>query len=223
MTHSPVPGAHLLVMAKAPVAGTVKTRLSPPCSPEEAAAVAEASLADTLEAVAACGADRKVVALDGEAGPWLPPGLEVMVQRGVTFAARLVNAWADVGGTGVQIGMDTPQVGSGELDALLALLDQGTGRRAVLGPAVDGGWWAIGLPALAVGDHRAVFEGVATSTSRTGADQQRRLRRLGFEVVLAGRRRDIDTISDLAEVAAEIPRSRTAAVARHLARVPVAG
>ncbi len=207
---------HLLVMAKAPVAGAVKTRLCPPCSPEEAAAVAEAALADTLDAVAACGAGRKVVALDGDIGPWLPPGLDVVPQRGATFATRLANAWTDTGGAGVQIGMDTPQVGPAELDELLALLAGGTERRAVLAPAVDGGWWAIGLPALAQGGHGAVFEGVAMSTSRTGQDQRRRLRRLGFEVVLAGLRRDIDTVADLVEVAAEIPTSRTSAVCGRL-------
>src|SRR5262249_3936520 len=55
--------SHVLVMAKAPVPGRVKTRLCPPCTPTEAAALAEAALADTLDAVAACHADRFVVAL----------------------------------------------------------------------------------------------------------------------------------------------------------------
>lgn len=216
-------GAHLLVMAKAPVAGAVKTRLCPPCSVEEAATVAEAALADTLDAVAASGAGRKLVALDGRVGPWLPPGLKVIPQRGTTFARRLANAWADTGGAGVQIGMDTPQVGPDELDALLALLDGGTAPRAVLGPALDGGWWAIGLPALAEGGHGAVFDGVAMSTSRTGDHQAQRLRRLGYDVAWGGLRRDIDTVADLIDVAGEIPDSRTAAVARRLglAGVPV--
>ena len=206
----------LLVMAKAPVAGAAKTRLCPPCSPEEAALVAEAALADTLEAVAACSASRKVVALDGPVGPWLAPGLEVIPQRGTTFTERLANAWSDLGGAGVQIGMDTPQVGPAELDDLLRLLGEGTERQAVLGPAVDGGWWAIGLPMLATGRHGAVFEGVAMSTASTGTEQQRRLRSLGFDVALAPRRRDIDTVADLAEVAAEIPSSRTATAYRLL-------
>ena len=64
---------NLLVMAKAPVAGRVKTRLCPPCTPAEAAAIAEAALADTLDAVAACGAGRRIVALDGEPGPGCRP------------------------------------------------------------------------------------------------------------------------------------------------------
>lgn len=207
---------HVLVMVKAPVAGTVKTRLCPPCTPDEAATVAEAALADTLDAVAACGAVRKIVALDGPLGPWLPAGLEVIPQRGTGFARRLAHAWADTGGPGIQIGMDTPQVGPDELDSLLALLTQGSDRRAVLGPAADGGWWAIGLPGLSDAGHVEVFEGVAMSTARTGEDQQERLRRLGFDVVLGGIHRDIDTAADLVEVAAEIPDSRTAAVALHL-------
>ncbi len=178
--------------------------------------VAEACLADTLDAVAACGAPRKIVALDGEVGAWLPPGLEVIAQRGETFAERLAHAWAQTGGPGIQIGMDTPQVGAGELDALLAMLATSTGLRAVLGPAADGGWWAIGLPGLAPGDPEAVFTGVATSTARTGADQLRRLRRLGYDVALARRHRDIDQVEDLWHVAADIPASRTAAVARRL-------
>ncbi|HEY2637380.1 MAG TPA: glycosyltransferase, partial [Solirubrobacteraceae bacterium] len=81
-------------MAKAPVAGLVKTRLCPPLSPEEAAAVAEAALADTLAAVGACRADRKIIALDGRPGPWLPEGFDVVPQTGRGLALRLANAWA---------------------------------------------------------------------------------------------------------------------------------
>ena len=88
--------SHVLVLAKAPLAGKVKTRLCPPYTIEEAAAIAEAALADTLEAVARCQADREVIALDGPPGPWLPPGFELLAQRGQRFDARLANAWSDV-------------------------------------------------------------------------------------------------------------------------------
>ena len=70
--------AHVLVMAKAPVPGRVKTRLCPPCTPDEAAAITEAALADTLAAVARCGAGRRIIALDGAPGPWLPARFEVI-------------------------------------------------------------------------------------------------------------------------------------------------
>jgi hypothetical protein len=208
-------GAHLLVMAKSPRPGFVKTRLCPPLSPDEAAAVAAGALADTLDAVAACGAARKIVALDGAPGPWLPPGFEVIAQRGAAFDERLANAWSDAGGPGIQIGMDTPQITAADLDRLLALVT-GAGprrRRAVLAPAEDGGWWAIGLPG---GDPRPVFAGVPMSTPWTGAAQARRLRGLGYEVVSGPIRRDIDTVADLAHVAAAAPSTRTARLAAEL-------
>src|SRR4051812_23023435 len=107
----------LLVMAKAPVPGRVKTRLCPPCDPVQAAAIAEAALADTLDAVAGCGVERRLLALDGEPGDWLPAGFEVVPQVGASFAARLAAAWTEVDGPGLQIGMDTPQVAATSLDA----------------------------------------------------------------------------------------------------------
>ena len=204
---------HVLVMAKAPVPGRVKTRLCPPLSPEVAADVAAAALADTLDAVAACGAERKVVALDGAPGPWLPAGFEVILQRGERFDERLANAWADAGGPGVQIGMDTPQVTASDLDGLLAVVTDAPTRRAVLGPAEDGGWWAIGLPGR---EPHAVFRGVPMSSPETGAAQRRRLHHLGYDVVAGPVRRDIDTAADLAVVAATAPATRTGRLARHL-------
>ena len=202
-------GAHVLVMAKAPVAGRVKTRLSPPCSLEEAAALAEAALADTLAAVADSGADRRIVALDGVPGPWLPPGFEVVPQCGGPFAGRLAHAWAAAGGPGVQIGMDTPQVTGARLDEALAALDR---TPAALGHAVDGGWWAIGLRR----PEPAVFLGVPMSTGRTGRMQEARLRSLGHDVTRLPDLVDFDTVGDLAAVVRAAPSSRTALVAAEL-------
>jgi glycosyltransferase A (GT-A) superfamily protein (DUF2064 family) len=203
---------HVLVMAKSPVPGRVKTRLCPALTASEAAAVATAALADTLDAVMACGADRKIVALDGEPGPWLPPGIEVIEQHGSNLTERLANAWSVAGGGGVQIGMDTPQAGPKALDDLLAVLD-GPGRRAVLGPAFDGGWWAIGWSGT---DPEAVFAGIPTSTSDTGERQRRRLLALGFDVTLARTLRDIDAVDDLLAVANDVPGTRTARIAADL-------
>jgi uncharacterized protein len=204
---------HVLVLAKSPRPGRVKTRLCPPCSPEQAAAVAAASLADTLEAVAACGATRRVVALDGPPGPWLPPGFSVIPQRGWDFNHRLANAWADTGGPGIQIGMDTPQVAAAELDVLLAAIDGGGPHRAVLGHALDGGWWVIGWRRA---DPRGVFRGVPMSVPTTGRAQETRLRALGFDVLRAAPRQDIDTVADLAAIARVAPHLRTAHLARRL-------
>ena len=193
----------LIVIAKAPVAGRVKTRLCPPCTPAEAAALAEAALRDTLAAMAATPARRRVVALDGPAGDWLPDGFEVVEQRGNGLAERLAGAFADVGGPGLLVGMDTPQVTSGLLAAGLRRLDE---VDAVLGRSADGGYWAIGLRAS---DAR-VFAGVAMSTPRTGAAQLARLRALGLQVAELPTLIDVDTIADARAVAAGAPHTRFA-------------
>jgi glycosyltransferase A (GT-A) superfamily protein (DUF2064 family) len=86
----------------------------------------------------------------------------------------------------------------------------------VLGPALDGGWWLIGWRRA---EPRAVFEGIPMSSARTGRAQEDRLRALGFAVHRARPKRDIDTVEDLAAVAAAHPHLRTAAVAA--LRVPL--
>lgn len=214
MAHPPVarprparPGAaHLLVMAKSPVPGRVKTRLCPPLTPAQAAGVAAAALADTLDAVSRCGADRRILALDGPPGDWIPPGFEVFPQRGSTFAERLAAAWADAGGPGLQIGMDTPQVGAELLDEGLERLFRGPAD-AVLGPAPDGGWWALGRRAHLGQD---AFAGVPMSTAGTCAAQLARLEEIGHRVDLLPARRDVDRAADAAAVARHRPDLRFA-------------
>src|SRR5690242_13674278 len=76
----PAADVTLLVIAKEPLPGRVKTRLTPPYSPREAAELAAAALGDTLEAVRATPARRRVLVLDGRPGPWLPAGFEVVPQ-----------------------------------------------------------------------------------------------------------------------------------------------
>lgn len=133
----------LLVVAKQPVPGRVKTRLCPPCTPNQAAAVAHAALADTLETVAATPARRRVLVLAGESPR--PDGFTIMAQRGDGLAQRLVNGYLDSRLPGVPsllIGMDTPQVSTADLSAAGQRLGSAD---AVLGLAYDGGWWALGL------------------------------------------------------------------------------
>jgi glycosyltransferase A (GT-A) superfamily protein (DUF2064 family) len=202
-------------MAKAPESGRVKTRLCPPCSPEQAAQVAEAALATTLAAIAASRASRRIVALAGPPGPWLPPGFEVLLQRGDGFAQRLANAWADAGTGGIQIGMDTPQVSPADLDATLDTL-AAPRTDAVLGPAHDGGWWAIGLRYPPTAAHE-LFRGVPMSTPVTGAAQLARLRRLGLRVTVVGRHRDVDSWADATAVADTIPATPFAEAVRGVA------
>jgi hypothetical protein len=79
----------LIVLAKAPMPGRVKTRLVPPYTYRQAAALAEAALADTLDAALASRAEQVVIALDGRPGPWLPEGCHLIPQRGDALDERL--------------------------------------------------------------------------------------------------------------------------------------
>jgi glycosyltransferase A (GT-A) superfamily protein (DUF2064 family) len=199
----------LIVLAKEPVPGRVKTRLMPPCDPAEAAAIATAALVDTLSAACSSGADRVLVALDGEPGPWCPPGVVVVDQGQGPLADRLATAWSATGGPALQVGMDTPQVGAVDLDRAMARLVDGSGQ-AVLGPAEDGGWWALGLRR----PHRAAFRGIPMSRPDTGQRQLARLRRLGLRPALLAVERDVDTWADALAVAAQAPGSAFAAAVR---------
>ncbi len=194
----------LLVIAKAPVPGRVKTRLTPPCSPEQAAALARAALEDTFAAASAARrAGRRVVVLDGEPGPWLPPGFEVIPQRGDGLAERLAAAFEDVGEPAFLVGMDTPQVTPELLDAGLYAVENGD---SAFGAALDGGYWCIGLRT----PDAAVFAGVPMSSARTGAVQRARMTMLGLSPGILPPLRDVDTFDDALAVAAEAPDTRFA-------------
>lgn len=186
--------ATLVVIAKAPVAGRSKTRLCPPCTPAQAAALAEAALRDTLDAVSGCSAPRRVIALDGDPGPWLPSGYELIPQRGDGLGERLASATADAGGPLLIVGMDTPQLTAERLDTALETLN---GADVVIGPAPDGGYWSIGLH----DGNPAVFDGVPMSTTHTLAAQRTRVAALGLECVDLETLRDVDTFADAQVVA----------------------
>jgi hypothetical protein len=196
-------------MAKEPVPGRVKTRLVPPCTPWQAAALAEAALADTLHAVLAAPACRRVLVLDGEPGPWLPPGFDVVPQCGGGLDERLAAAFAAAPGPALLIGMDTPQLTPGLLAVDWEAAD------AWFGPAVDGGFWGLGLRR----PDAALVRGVPMSTADTGAVQRARLHAAGLRVAELPRLRDVDTAADAVAVACQAPRSRFAARARELAPV----
>ena len=202
---------HLVAFVKAPRLGRVKTRLCPPCTPEQAAALAEAALADTLEAAAATPCAGRILVLDGAPGEWLPKGFEVVPQRGDGLSERLAAAFAPCTAPTLLIGMDTPQVDPELLGEALAELER-PGADAVLGLAEDGGYWAIGLRR----PDPAAFEGVPMSSPRTGAAQLARLHRLGLRVRELPRLRDVDYLEDAHTVAAQRPRG---AFARELRRL----
>ncbi len=202
----------LLVIAKAPVPGRVKTRLCPPCTPVQAAHIAAAALADTLTAASATPATRHTIVHCGQYEP--PPGWHRVPQRGEGLAARLANGFADTAmpaTASLLIGMDTPQV----IPSLLATVADGLEMHdAVLGPAEDGGWWALALRDPA--DAEALRD-VPMSTVDTGRLTAAALRARGLRVGYGPTLRDVDTESDARHVADLCPHGRFAtAVRQHL-------
>jgi uncharacterized protein len=201
-----VQGVALIVIAKQPLPGRAKTRLSPPCSPRQAAAIAEAALGDTLDVVERTPAGRRVLVFEGDARRWRRDGFEVIPQRGAGLGERLAAAFEDVQSPALLVGMDTPQLTTRLLlDGIEAL--QNPAIDAVLGPALDGGYWSIGLKRASCD----VFADVPMSVTTTLAEQRARIDSLGMRLHEQPPLRDVDTIEDARAVARDAPWSRLAA------------
>ncbi len=200
---STVPVA-VLVVAKAPVPGQAKTRLAATVGDQLAAGIAAAALLDTLDAVAAAPVAARVVALTGELDAAASEAeircrlasFTVVNQRGTDFADRLANAHADAadGYPVLQIGMDTPQVTA---DLLADCGRQLCASPAVLGPARDGGWWALGVHTPATAE---CLRNVPMSQPDTGALTLKALQRNGIEVKLVQELADFDVVEDVGVV-----------------------
>jgi uncharacterized protein len=203
----------VIVLAKQPLPGGAKTRLTPPLRPDEAARVAAAALADTLAAAAAVDAAAHLLAFAGDPAGWLPAGWRVADQPGGGLDTRIVAAFAavDPGRSAVLIGMDTPQFRPEQLSAFdPARYD------ACLGLATDGGYWAIGFadPAAAP----STISGVPMSTAGTGSIQLARLRRSGLRVQLLDELSDFDTFDAACALVDQAPDGAFAATMRELCR-----
>ncbi len=195
----------LLVIAKEPLPGRAKTRLTPPCSVAQAARLARASLLDTIDVVARTPAARKVLVFEGDARRWRRKGFELIPQRGVGLAERLAAAFDDVDSPALLVGMDTPQLTPPLLlEGMRALTDPDVD--AVLGPALDGGYWSVGLTTPVSG----AFRGVPMSCDSTLTKQRARLTELGLRVHEQPLLRDVDTIEDARAVAYAAPCTRFA-------------
>ena len=208
----PIRATQVLVITKAPLPGRSKTRLSPPCTPEQAAGIAAAAVGDTLDAVRAAPVSGRVVALDGPTGSLELDGFAVVPQCEGDLGTRLAAAFADAMPHGdvptLLIGMDTPQVTPELLDRCAAVLEAGGPGTAVLGTAPDGGWWALGLHCAAPA---SVLADVPMSREDTAVRTRAALQAVGLTVVDLPELTDIDHFPDALSVAAVCPPgSRTA-------------
>ena len=197
----------LCIMAKAPEAGRVKTRLCPPLSPDDAAELYRCFLLDKIAQVReVAGAEPVLAYAPAQAAAVfeaLAPGFTLLPQRGADLTARLVAVCAELFRNGcdaaIMIDSDTPTLPTARLERAVAFMSGG-GHDLVLGPSEDGGYYLIGLRR----PHPELFEGMRWSTPTVLEETLRRARALGLSVDHAAAWYDVDTAADLARLQADL-------------------
>jgi hypothetical protein len=194
------PDSALIIFAKAPIPGQVKTRLCPPLSPDEAASLHGSIVLDMLER------SRSLPSMDRFVACFPSPdhvffkileerhGVRLLAQAGEDLGARMAGALDDVFARGYRralvIGTDLPTLPGSVFGEAFRLLDA---HDLVLGPARDGGYYLIGLRKPAP----ELFAGIPWSTDRVLALTQSKASAAGLKTALLPVRRDVDTLDDL--------------------------
>jgi rSAM/selenodomain-associated transferase 1 len=211
----------VLIVAKAPVPGRAKTRLVPPLTAKQAAALQEALLLDTLEACRAEARDTAILHPDPSDAPTLArlvgPDVPLVLQegRGLGDALRLGMARRLAGGPTALISSDIPGLPPGSITRAFTLLET-EGRDVVLGPALDGGYWLIAMR----DPSDAPFDAIPWSTPAACAVTVERCQEAGLVVATIDTWRDVDTPVDLAFLLRDmddLPAPRTIRTLRALA------
>lgn len=195
----------LIIFAKAPIAGQVKTRLCPPLTPDEAASLHGSFVLDTLERSKTAIAkhrlplDRYLACAPSARHVFFKileerHGVKLLDQTGEDLGARMAHAYSTVFSSGYKqvllVGTDVPSLPLETYrDALAVLAD----HDLVLGPACDGGYYLVGLKRPAP----ELFADIPWSTDRVLDLTRQKADRLGFKTGLLPAHRDIDTIDDL--------------------------
>jgi hypothetical protein len=201
----------LAVMTKAPRAGRVKTRLTPPLTPAEAAELNICFLRDTAGVIAEVAEQGKArgIGVYTPAGAEeayqgiLPPDFDLVLQRGDGFDERLICAAEDLLRIGFEsvclIDSDSPTVPASAFARAVEILAR-PGDRVVLGPSDDGGYYLIGLKKV----HREVFQTIDWSTERVLEQTVSRARDAGLPVELLTTWYDVDDRVTLARLCHEL-------------------
>jgi rSAM/selenodomain-associated transferase 1 len=199
----------LSVMTKAPRAGKVKTRLTPPLTPEEAAALNICFLRDTTTAISSVGGNARGIGVYtpiGEEEAYadiLPADLELVPQRGDGFGERLILAAADLFQIGFAsvclIDSDSPTVPQHAYSDAVRILAE-PGDRVLFGPSDDGGYYLIGMKQL----HRRLFEEIDWSTERVAEQTIARANEVGLAVELLPTWYDVDDRATLRRLCNEL-------------------
>lgn len=211
----PASSIGIAVMAKASMPGLTKTRLVPPLTYDEAAALNTAFLQDMTDTMLrAAGRAAPHAGIAGYAA-YGPPGSEEFFRRNFPESIGLIEAWlphfgdclyhtiCTILGRGhagaVVLNADSPTLPAALLNETAEMLAR-PGDRAVLGPSSDGGYYLLGLNAA----HRRMFEGIAWSTARVAEQTRERARELGLELHVLPEWYDVDDVATLRRLHAEL-------------------
>lgn len=195
----------LIIFAKAPIPGQVKTRLCPPLTPDEAASLHGSFVLDALER--SREADAKGPVTVDRFLACAPPAdhvffkimeerqrVRLLPQSGDNLGARMDQAFKEVFSLGYQralvVGTDVPSLPSSCYREAFTLLSD---HDLVLGPSLDGGYYLIGLK-RSVPD---LFMEIPWSTDKVCSLTRTKAEALGLQTALLPTRRDVDTIDDL--------------------------
>jgi uncharacterized protein len=206
----------LAVMTKAPRKGQVKTRLTPPLTPDEAATLNAYFLRDTASTLSAAamrerrlGRNVRGVAVYTPAGSEdayadiLPADFEFVPQREGSFGERLCFAVEDLFKCGFDtvclIDSDSPTVPASSFMQAVDILSS-PGDRIVIGPTEDGGYYLIGLKK----QHRKLFERIEWSTERVFEQTVARAQEIGVETKLLPSGYDVDDSTTLRQLCDEL-------------------
>jgi uncharacterized protein len=192
-----------IIFAKEPTPGQVKTRLTPPLSPEMTCRLYQCFLEDIIEETVRLPGMEPALAYTpaGARGFFqdlAPPGLRLVAQEGRDLGERQARAfaWGFAGGfdTVLLRGSDTPDLPGDIMLEAKEKLSAGPAQ-VVLGPSPDGGYYLIGLKTL----YPRLFEGLSWSSGSVLAETLSRARELDLNVHLLPSWRDIDTYADLVD------------------------
>lgn len=208
------------IMTKAPLAGKVKTRLTPPLTPQEAAELNICFLRDLSESISQVCAHSRGRGV----GIYTPVGAEsvyenvlareffLIPQRDGDFGQRLISAAEDLFSVGFDsvclINSDSPSVPASSFATAVNELAK-AGDRVVLGPSEDGGYYLIGLKK----QHKRLFEDIEWSTPRVFEQTLERVGESGVEVHLLPCGFDVDDRATLHQLCDELLGSKRGGVA----------
>jgi rSAM/selenodomain-associated transferase 1 len=190
----------ILLFIKAPLPGTIKSRLASAIGADATLELYERFVLDTIDTVRALGISWRICFCPPGAGTevraWLGNDHVYMPQQGNDLGERMEHAFEQIFQEGyeraVLVGSDIPELSKAVLHEAMAALDTSD---AVLGPAADGGYYLIGFTAKTF--LSSAFHDIIWSTSTVCDETLGRLMQKGNRVHLLQRLHDVDTKEDL--------------------------